>query len=140
MLRRRLWRIGQALSLAALATAFTVLPAMTSVAPVPVAYASDSDDDHDRDVPNEDDREDRNLVGQVVELYPDLTPPVMVVAQLDGNVTAHILKTDEIAIQGVKVGDHVHLSGESEKGVFYANAIDVTERAGAEVPDSGDDA
>ena len=98
---------------------------------VPVALASDKDDNHHKNNSNEDDREDRNLEGQVIELYPDRNPPEMVVAQLGGNVTAQILKTDEIALQGVKVGDYVHLSGEYDKGVFYSDAIDVTERYGA---------
>jgi hypothetical protein len=139
MLRPRLRRIGQTLSLVAVATAFTVLPTMTSVAPVPVALASDKDDDHrHNNNSNEEDREDRNLEGQVIELYPDRNPPEMVVAQLGGNVTAQILKTDEIALQGVKVGDYVHLAGEYDKGVFYSDAIDVTERYGASNNDNSD--
>jgi hypothetical protein len=123
-----------------MALAFAALPIATSVAPVPVALAADSDkdDDDDRDEENEDDREDRNLEGQVVEMYPDRNPPELVVAQLDGNITARIWKTDEIAIQGVQVGDHVHLSGEYEKGVFYADAIDVTERYGASEDEKND--
>ena len=101
---------------------------MTSVAPVPVALAIDKDNDHRQNNSNEDDREDRNLEGQVIELYPDRNPPEMVAAQLGGNVTAQTLKTDEIALQCVKVGDYVHLSGQYDKGVFYSDAVDVTER------------
>jgi hypothetical protein len=131
MIGRRFWRIGQALSLVAVvAILIAALPIATSVAPVPVALASpagDSDDD-DNDDESEDEREDRNLHGQVVELYPDRNPPEMVVAQLGGNVTVRVLKTDEIAIQGVKVGDHVHLQGEYDRGVFDTDSIEVTER------------
>ena len=139
MIGCRFWRFGRTLLLSGvIATAFTALPIATSVAPAPVALARDSDDDRLDNV-DEDDRDDRNLEGQVIELYPDRNPPEMVVAQLGGNVTARILKTDEIAIQGVKVGDHVHLEGEYERGVFDANELTVTERFGSATDDTDDD-
>ncbi|HZO31095.1 MAG TPA: hypothetical protein VFH48_34440 [Chloroflexota bacterium] len=141
MIGRRFWRIGRTLSLAmVLAIGFTAVPVVTSIVPAPVALASDSDrDDKDSDDDQDEDREDRNLEGQVIELNPDLNPPEMVVAQLGGNVTARILKTDEIAIWGVKVGDYVHLQGEYDRGVFDANELTVTERWGSEPSDEVDD-
>ena len=141
MIGRRFWRTGRTLSLAAiLAIGFAALPVVMSVVPAPVALASDSDrDDRDRDEDQEDEREDRNLEGQVIELYPDRNPPELVVAQLGGNVTARMLKTDEIAIWGVKVGDYVHLNGEYDRGVFDANELTVTERFGSAPQEEADD-
>jgi len=140
MIGCRIWRIARTLSLAAVvAVAFTALPVATSVIPAPVALASDDNDNHHRDKSSEDDGEDRNLEGQVIALFPDRDPPEMVVAQLGGDTTAKILKTDEIAIWGVKVGDYVHLQGEYDRGVFNANSLDVTERYGSADNDGGDD-
>ena len=141
MIGRQLWRIGRTLPLAAaFAIGLTALPVVTSVAPAPVAFARDSDrDDKDRDREQEDDREDRNLDGQVIELYPDRNPPEMVVAQLGGDITVRMLKTDEIAIWGVNVGDYVQLSGEYDRGVFDANELTVTERWGTTSSDNVDD-
>jgi hypothetical protein len=114
------------------------LPVATSSTPVPVALASD-DNDNRHSTASEDDGEERNLEGQVIELYSDREPPEMVVAQLGGDITARVLKTDEIAIWGVQVGDYVHLQGEYDGGVFNANSLDVTERFGAADNDGGDD-
>jgi hypothetical protein len=141
MIGRRFWPGARTRSLAvALAIGFAVLPVVTSVVPAPVALARDSDKDaKDRHDEQDEDREDRNLEGQVIELFPDRNPPEMVVAQLGGNITARILKTDEIAIWGVNVGDYVHLQGEYDRGVFDANELTVTERWGTASSDNADD-
>jgi hypothetical protein len=139
---RRFWRMGQTLLLVAvIAIVSAGLTSASSSAPVPVALASvaaDNGNENNDDATN-DDSEDRILRGQVVELYPNLNPPEMLVAQVGGNIWVRVLKTDEIARNAVKVGDHVRLQGEYNRGIFETTEIEVTDRCCSRPNDNNDD-
>ncbi len=132
---RRFWHIGRTLLLiAVVAITFSGLMSTPPGSPVSVAMAGvaagndNKDKDNDKDDATNDDSEDRVLSGQVIYLYPDRNPPEMVVGVLRENISVRVLKTDEIALNGVKVGDHVTLQGEYNRGVFETTHIDVDDR------------
>lgn len=74
-----------------------------------VVQASVVFDDNDDD---DEDEEDREIEGQVVSIDKSKSPPGLVVGTIDGEVVVRMLKTDEIDIQGVTVGDYVNVDGE----------------------------
>jgi hypothetical protein len=111
MRRFRFWRPRRtllvvtaiAIGLATLVGAFSPSPGMVVQASV---VFDDNDDDEDED------EEDREIEGQVVSIDKSKNPPELVVGTIDGEVVVRMLKTDEIDIQGVKVGDYVNIDGE----------------------------
>jgi hypothetical protein len=112
--------------------------------PTPTAEASvtaeKKDDKDKKDAKHKDDDrgEDFVLNGQVLEIDDHKNPPEMIVGTVDGRARVRVLKTDEIAMNGVEVGDFVELTGEKiNELLFDATEISVGERATASVP-SGD--
>jgi hypothetical protein len=103
---------------------------------------ADKKDDKEKKDKNEkknkdDDRgEDFVLNGQVLEIDTQKDPPEMIVGTVDGRATVRVLKTDEIAINGVGVGDYVELTGEKiNELLFEATEISVGERFAGPHPD-----
>jgi len=85
----------------------------------------DKKDKKDRDQ-HQDEDEDHTLNGQVLEINADKVPPEMIVGTIDGDALVRVLKTDEIALNGVKVGDYVELNGEKlDELLFEATQISV---------------
>ena len=79
---------------------------------------------------NQDEDEDHTLNGQVLEINTDKNPPEMIVGTIDGEALVRVLKTDEIALNGVKVGDYVELNGEKlDELLFEAAQISVDHTA-----------
>jgi hypothetical protein len=107
--------------------------------PTPTAEASvtaekkDSDKDKKDAKHKDDDRgEDFVLNGQVLAIDDHKNPPEMIVGTVDGRARVRVLKTDEIALNGVEVGDFVELTGEKiNELLFEATEISVGERASA---------
>ena len=101
-----------------------------------VAHASpslDSKDDKDKDKERKrrsDDRdEDHVFNGQVLEIDTLKDPPELIVGSVDGPTVVRVLKTDEIALNGARLGDHVELTGEKiHEQLFEATEISVSER------------
>jgi len=124
------WRVARVL-LAALivftaATAVSVaLPgAAAPVAEAAVLEAKDDKDKKDKDAENDDD--DYSLNGQVLEINTLKDPPEMILGSVDGEVVVRVLKTDEIAMNGVEVGDYVEVTGEKiHELLFEATEISV---------------
>lgn len=94
--------------------------------------ASDKKDEKDskrgkKEKQKDDDRgEDFVLNGQVLEMDVQRDPPELIVGTVDGRARVRVLKTDEIARNGVHVGDHVELTGEKiNELLFEATAISV---------------
>jgi hypothetical protein len=87
----------------------------------------------------DDDRgDDFVLNGQVLEIDTRKDPPEMVVGTVDGRATVRVLKTDEIATNGVGVGDYVELTGEKiNELLFEATEISVGQRFAGPHPESG---
>jgi hypothetical protein len=88
----------------------------------------------------DDDRgDDFVLNGQVLEIDTHKDPPEMVVGTVDGRATVRVLKTDEIAMNGVGVGDYVELTGEKiNEQLFEATQISVGQRFAGPHPPAGD--
>jgi hypothetical protein len=106
------------------------------------APASDNDDDGNDD-PTNDNSDERNIEGQVIELHEGATPPAelagmaggdgwALVGMVGGNVWARIYN-NQIHNSGVGVGDYVKMQGEyGERGVFDAYQVDVTDHWGGD--------
>ena len=145
--RRRLWRSVRSVFLAAILVSASIgvvtplLDGATRVAEAGVAAGKKDDkDDKRKDKQRDDDRgDDFVLNGQVLEVHEEKEPPELVVGTVDGPAVVRILKTDEIARNGVRPGDHVELTGEKiNEQLFEATEISVGERLAA--PEPGADA
>jgi len=100
-----------------------------------IVEASDKDKGKDKDKKNnrDDHDEDHVLNGQVMALDTWKDPPEMLVGTVDGPTVVRVLKTDEIAMNGVGVGDYVELNGEKiNEQLFEATQISVSERFAGE--------
>src|SRR4051812_20030439 len=88
----------------------TVIGSVIPWTTAPVAQANvlagktDDKDKKEKDKKHQDDDrgEDFTLNGQVLAIDTHKNPPEMVVGTVDGNATVRVLKTDEIAINGVR--------------------------------------
>ena len=136
MNRLTIWRVGRALLLGTAIIAGTSTLAVTvpmpgmgiRVALTTVAQAKD-DDKKDKDKQNESDDEDHVLNGQVLEINTLKDPPELVVGSVDGLAVIRSLKTDEIAINGVHLGDYIQARGEKQSEVLFdATELSVSER------------
>ena len=134
---RAFWLFGRslllvvaiAIGMATLAVSLSAPP--TSVALAGVAAANDNDDD--------DDDEERTVRGQVIEISREKNPPEIVIGVTrNETIPVRVLKTDELDVKGVNLGDHVRLRGEYVKEYFETNEIDVTDRCCPQ-PDDDDD-
>src|SRR4051812_8374217 len=56
-------------------------------------------------------QEDRVLNGQVLEIDTLKDPPELIVGSVDGETVVRVLKTDEIAMNGVHLGDFIEADG-----------------------------
>jgi hypothetical protein len=145
MKERRLRRAAtDLLRLGVMATiAVTAVLPLASGLPIPTAEASVAADRKDdgkdkKDKKQDDDRgEDFVLNGQVLEINTDKNPPEMIVGTVDGRARVRVIKTDEIAKNGVEIGDFVELTGEKvNELLFNADEISVGERASASGSDN----
>jgi len=123
-----------------------VLAPFTVISPVQASVLTDKKDEKEKKEKSEkknkdDDRgEDFVLNGQVLEIDTRKDPPELVIGTVDGRATVRVLKTDEIAINGVGVGDYVELTGEKvNELLFEATEISVGQRFAGPHPESEDD-
>src|SRR5687768_8695390 len=88
-------------------------PGQANVAMAAPAYDNDNNDD-----PTNDNSDERNIEGQVLELHDDMSPPEALVGMVGGNVWAR-LYNEQLERSGIGVGDYVHMQGEySDHGIF----------------------
>ena len=140
MREREGWSVAKEVS-RLLLIAVLVSAAIGALAPLtvtPAVQASVLADKKDEKEKNEkkskknqdDDRgDDFVLNGQVLEIDTRKDPPEMIVGTVDGRATVRVLKTDEIAINDVGVGDYVELTGEKlNELLFEATQISVGQR------------
>ena len=91
------------------------------------ADKNDHDDDKDHKGQKEEQqtdqfrsqREDRQTSGQVLEINTLKDPPEMLIANTDGIVKVHMLTTDLISRNAVRLGDHVTVIGEKISEVEF---------------------
>ncbi len=124
-------RTRRALLVGAVAT--VALGALLPSVGVPVVRASAAHDkDKDRKKDKQErrhDDDDRVAEGQVLAIDTSADPPELLVGTGDGEMVVRMLKTDEIALTGVSVGDYVRLEGEKiHELLFEAQQLDVSER------------
>ena len=140
------WRLARALTLVGAVAIATGTVAPSIVGDVPAVLADDKRDKDDQK--NEkskknvgtDRDEDRVLRGQVLEIDTLTDPPQLILATADGSALVKVLKTDEIAINGVRLGDHLELTGEKiHELLFEATEISVAERYAAVVDAKNND-
>ena len=119
-----------------LARGATLLALVASMAFPAVGYAGKNDENKDKKNSKENEkersqREDRELAGQVLEINTLKDPPELYVANADGIVTVKMLKTDEIARNGVRLGDHISAIGEKiNELLFEATELSVDAHLG----------
>ena len=142
------WRLARTLLLGAMLVAGTSTFAATipdtglsvRVAEATVAQADKEDRRPKNKNAGSDDDEDHKLNGQVLEIDTIKDPPELIVASMDGETVVRVLKTDEIAINGIHLGDHIQARGEKQSEVlFEATQLSVSSRYGAESNENKDD-
>ena len=125
-----IWRLAQALLLGAALVAVIATTGPVAVGDTPIVHAgvAQSNDNDDRRDRGNDDDEDHNLNGQVLEINTLKDPPELILATTDGAVVVRVFKTDEIALNGVGLGDHITAKGEKiHEQLFEATELSVAE-------------
>lgn len=90
-----------------------------------VVMAAPSLDNDGNDDPTNDNSDERNIEGQVLELNKNSDPPMALIGMVGGPVWARIYN-DQLNRSGIGRGDYVHMQGEyGEKGVFDAYQVNV---------------
>jgi len=142
-------RFTRALLIAGVIAGAIALPAFVGAPLMPqnadpgprVALAAPSADNDGNDDPTNDNSDERNIEGQVIELWEGDTPPQGYPVTPGVNGWARVgmvggdawvrLYNNQIHNSGVGVGDYVHMQGEyAERGIFDAYQVDVIDRAG----------
>src|SRR4051794_15461261 len=75
-----------------------------------------------------DNSEERNIEGQILDIKDSQDPPLALVGMVGGNVWAR-LYNDQLHNSGVGQGDYVQMQGEySDHGIFDAYQVNVVDR------------
>jgi ribosomal protein L9 len=73
--------------------------------------------------------EDRVMNGQVLEINSLKDPPELILGSVDGQTVIRVLKTDEIAKNGIHLGDYIQADGEKiHEQLFEATMLSVSSR------------
>ncbi|MCC7369180.1 MAG: hypothetical protein IT306_12195 [Chloroflexi bacterium] len=125
-------RLCAALMIAIVVESGAIVPAAFSPSAISVVEAAPAQgkdrDNKDRKNQGSDDDEDHTLNGQVLEIDTLKDPPELVLGSVDGLTVIRVLKTDEIAINGVRLGDYIQAKGEKQSEVlFEATELSVSE-------------
>src|SRR4051812_39595689 len=137
-------RIARALLLAGGITTAVALPAIAGTPLMPsmggaganvVLAAPALDNDNNGDESN-DNSQERNIEGQILEINEDSNPPEALVGMVGGNVWAR-LYNDQLNRTGINNGDYVKMQGEySDHGIFDAYDVNVVDRWGGDDNDN----
>jgi hypothetical protein len=131
------WQRVVRATLVALALALTTaslvgpLPLPGATDGVSIAHAGVAADDKDKDKKDtknrgDDGDEDHIARGQVIDINKLADPPELTLASADGDMLVRVLKTDEIDLNGVKLGKYLKLYGEKiHEQLFEAQMIEV---------------
>ena len=97
-----------------------------------VAIAAPASDNDGNDDPTNDNSDERNIEGQVIEVQEATAtaPPRALVGMVGGNVWAR-LYNNQLHNSGMGVGDYVHMQGEyGDHGIFDAYQVNVIDDGG----------
>ena len=137
---RRMLMLGAAFTV--VATAFGPLLPLDTRSTAEASVAFGKDDDKKKDEKKERDKEgnhdqDHTINGQVLEIDTLKDPPELIVGSVDVRTVVRVLKTDEIALNGVRVGDYIEADGEKiHEQLFEATQITVSSRYSDEDTDN----
>lgn len=133
----RLWLAGRAVLLSVIIT-FTA-PALLQLLPTShhataeatVAFGDNDGKDRDKEKEKREkaENEDRVMNGQVLEINSLKDPPELILGSVDGQTVVRVLKTDEIAKNGIHLGDYIQADGEKiHEQLFEATMLSVSSR------------
>ena len=126
-------RIARALLLAGGIATAIALPSIAGTPLMPgngpghanVAMAASASENDNNDDRTNDNSDERNIEGQVLELHENMSPPEALIGMVGGNVWARIYN-DQVKRSGISIGDYVHMQGEyGDHGIFDAYQVDV---------------
>jgi len=129
-------RVARALLLAGGITTAIALPSIAGTPLMPykgpdqarIALAAPAFDNDNNDDRTNDNSDERNIQGSILELHEDMSPPEALVGMVGGNVWAR-LYNNQLHNSGVGLGDYVKMQGEySDHGIFDAYQVDVVDR------------
>ena len=95
-----------------------------------VSFGKGDDKDKDKEKAKQEkaENEDRVLNGQVLEIDTLKNPPEIIIGSVDGQTVIRVLKTDEIALNGIRLGDYIEANGEKlHEQLFEATQLSVSE-------------
>lgn len=145
MLPPRVRSIGRiaAFGLALALTASVALPLLpgdqqpTAVASVLADRGDSKDKDKEKEKKEKEQNADRVINGQVLEIDTLKNPPEVIIGSVDGQTVIRVLKTDEIALNGVRLGDYIQADGEKlHEQLFEATQLSVSSRYAGELSDN----
>lgn len=128
-------RIARALLLAGGIATAIALPSVAGTPLMPgsgpgqanVAMAAPASQNDNNGDPTNDNSDERNIEGQVLELHEDMSPPEALIGMVGGNVWTRIYN-EQVERSGIGVGDYVHMQGEyAEHGIFDAYQVNVVD-------------
>ena len=137
-------RLARALLLAGGIATAVALPSIAGTPLMPgsgpgqanVAMAAPASQNDNNDDPTNDNSDERNIEGQVLELHEDMNPPEALIGMVGGNVWARIYN-EQVERSGIGLGDYVHMQGEyGDHGIFDAYQVNVVDWWGG---DNGND-
>jgi hypothetical protein len=138
--------LARALLLAGGITTAVALPTIAGTPLMPsavgananVALAAPANGNDNNDDMSNDNSEERNIEGSILEINESANPPQALVGMIGGNVWAR-LYNDQLHNSGVGLGDYVQMQGEySDHGIFDAYQVNVVDRGGNNDGDNND--
>jgi hypothetical protein len=130
-------RLARALLLAGGIATAIALPAIAGTPLMPssagptahvVLAAPAADNDNNNGDRTNDNSEERNIEGQILEIHENTSPPQALVGMVGGNVWARLYK-NQLHDSGMGMGDYVKMQGEySDHGIFDAYQVNVVDR------------
>jgi hypothetical protein len=101
----------------------------TAEATVAFGDSDDRNKEKEKEKREKEENQDRVLNGQVLDIDTLKNPPEVIVGSVDGLTVVKVLKTDEIARNGVHLGDYIQADGEKiSEQLFEATQLSVSSR------------
>jgi hypothetical protein len=112
----------------------------TVFVPATSSYADNDNEDGESELERSQ-REDHETSGQVLEINTLVDPPQLKMSTPEGVATVYVEKRDEIARNGVRLGDHISIVGEKKSEVEWIGVteIQVDAHLGDSDNEDGDD-